>query len=158
LVGASGLGVARGNVVLEKVRDRQGAAREAAHRINLARLMIADPSRIDAQALAIQAWNSDHARIRSVGLSTSTVLLDKLPAVAADVCALWGMRDAVAIDTLEQRVEALRSAQPAAEVHLIPRAGHWLAYEAADQFNAIAREFLTKSDRSNQTACREVRR
>jgi pimeloyl-ACP methyl ester carboxylesterase len=152
LVGASGLGLARGNVVLEKVRNRQGEAREAAHRANLARLMIADPSRIDAQAIAIQAWNSDHARLRSVGLSTSTVLLDRLPAVSASVCALWGMRDAVAIDTLEQRVQALRSVQPAAEIHLIPHAGHWLAYEAAEQFNAITREFLATLDQSSPIA------
>jgi pimeloyl-ACP methyl ester carboxylesterase len=158
LVGASGLGVARGNVVLEKVRHREGGTREAAHRTNLARLMIAEPSNIDAQAIAIQAWNSDHARLRSVGLSTSSVLLDKLPAVTAHICALWGMRDAVAIDTLEQRVHALRSVQPAAEVYLIPQAGHWLAYEAAEEFNAITREFLAKSDQSSRLAFREARR
>jgi pimeloyl-ACP methyl ester carboxylesterase len=152
LVGASGLGVARGNVVLEKVRSLQGTGREAAHRVNLSRLMIADPLRIDAQAIAIQAWNSDHARLRSVGLSTGTVLLDRLPSVSAKVCALWGTRDAVAIDNLEQRVRALRAVQPAAEIHLIPRAGHWLAYEAAEQFNAITREFLAKSNESNTRA------
>jgi pimeloyl-ACP methyl ester carboxylesterase len=158
LVGASGLGIARGNVVLEKVRHLQGAAREAAHRVNLARLMIAESSHIDAQALAIQAWNSDHARLRSVGLSTSTALLDALSGVSANVCALWGTRDAVAVDTLEQRVQALRRVQPAAEIHLIPQAGHWLAYEAAEQFNAITGEFLTKSDQSNRVTYREARR
>lgn len=158
LVGASGLGVARGNVMLEKVRHHRGVAREAAHRANLAALMIAEPSHIDAQALAIQAWNSDHARLRSVGLSTSTALLDRLSAVSAKLCALWGMRDAVAIDTLEQRVQALRGMQPAAEIHLIPQAGHWLAYEAAEQFNAIVLEFLAKSDQSNRIAYREARR
>jgi pimeloyl-ACP methyl ester carboxylesterase len=149
LIGASGLGVSRGNIVLEKVRSREGEAREAAHRVNLSRLMIADPSRIDAQAIAIQAWNSDHARIRSVGLSTSTVLLDRLPDVSARVCAVWGARDAVAIDNLELRVQALRGVQPAADVHIVPQAGHWIAYEAADQFNAIARRFLATSDHSN---------
>lgn len=152
LVGASGLGLARGDVVLEKVRNRQGEAREAAHRANLARLMIADPLCIDAQAIAIQAWNSDHARLRSVGLSTSTVLLDRLPAVSARVCALWGMCDAVAIDTLDQRVRALRSVQPNAEIHLIPHAGHWLPYEAAEQLNAITREFLARLDQSSPIA------
>jgi pimeloyl-ACP methyl ester carboxylesterase len=120
--------------------------------------MIAEPLRIDAQAVAIQAWNSDHARIRSVGLSTSTVLLDRLPAVTAHLCALWGMCDAVAIDTLEQRVQALRSVQPASEIHLVPQAGHWLAYEAAEQFNAITREFLVKSDQSSRIAYLEARR
>jgi pimeloyl-ACP methyl ester carboxylesterase len=138
--------------VLEKVRNREGAAREAAHRANLARLMIADPLRIDEQAIAIQAWNSDHARLRSVGLSTSTVLLDRLQAVSARVCALWGARDAVAVDNLDQRVQALRRVQPAAEIHLVPYAGHWLAYEAAEQFNTITREFLAKSDHSNASA------
>jgi pimeloyl-ACP methyl ester carboxylesterase len=93
-----------------------------------------------------------------VGLSASTALLDRLSGVPAKVCALWGTRDAVAIGTLDQRVQALRSVQPEVEIHLIPQAGHWLAYEAAEQFNAITCEFLAKSDQSNRITYREARR
>jgi pimeloyl-ACP methyl ester carboxylesterase len=147
LVGASGLGLARGNVVLEKVRDKTGEARIAAHRRNLARLMIADPARIDAQALAIQAWNSDHARLRSVGLSTTTVLLDALGAASARLGAVWGACDAVARDTLAARLATLRRHDPKADLRIVGNAGHWVAYEAADAFNAIAAEMLDPAGR-----------
>ncbi len=142
LVGASALGQKRGDVTLETVRNKTGAERLAAHRANLERLMFADPSKIDAQALAIQAWNSDHARLRSAGLSTSTVLLDELRRVTARLCAIWGMEDAVARPTLEARMNALRGLQPGADVRTIAGAGHWTSYEAADEFNAVAAEML----------------
>lgn len=142
VVGASGLGLQRGNVVLEKVRDKTGEARMAAHRRNLARLMIADPARIDAAALAIQSWNSDHARIRSVGLSATTVLLDALGAASARLGAVWGACDAVARDTLAARMATLRRHDPKADLRIVENAGHWVAYEAADGFNAIAAEML----------------
>ena len=58
LVGSGGLGVIRGSAKLERVRNKTGAEREAAHRANLHRWMIADPARIDGAAVAIQDWNS----------------------------------------------------------------------------------------------------
>ncbi len=142
LVGASGLGLPRGDVTLHRVRDRVGPARIDAHRANLASLMLADPANIDALALAIQAWNSDHARLRSVGLSPSDVLLPSLRASTARLRAIWGARDAVALPTLPQRIALLRSLQPGADIRTIEGAGHWVAYEAAEAFNAMANEML----------------
>jgi pimeloyl-ACP methyl ester carboxylesterase len=142
LVGASGLGMERGDVRLESVRNKAGGDRMTAHRTNLQRLMFADPARIDPQALAIQAWNSDHARLRSVKLSTSSVLLDALRQATARLCAIWGAHDAVAGRTLGDRMALLRRLQPGADVRAIPGAGHWVAYEAADAFNAAATDML----------------
>ncbi len=53
LVGPGGLGGSPSSVQLVRVVLLSGEARRAAHRINLERLMFADPSRIDALALAI---------------------------------------------------------------------------------------------------------
>ena len=142
LVGASGLGVPRGDVTLEKVRSKTGEARVAAHRANLERLMIADPSLVDAQALAIQEWNTVHARIKSVGLSPSTALLDALADTRCALAAIWGGEDAVARLNLAERVAALSRLRPDAEVRIIPAAGHWVAYEAADAFNTALAAIL----------------
>ena len=146
LVGASGLGLPRGKVVLEKVRNKTGAERVEAHRANLASLMIHDPAKIDDQALAIQEWNTNHARLTSVGLSPSAILRDSLtealPRSHAKLCAVWGSEDAVSRDTMQARIAAMGALQPGADIRLIEGAGHWVAYEAADQFNAIALEML----------------
>ncbi len=142
LVGASGLGIERGNVVLERIRGKVGDAQVEAHRTNLERLMIADPRRIDAQALAIQDWNTRHARLRSVSLSGTPVLKDLLEGAPVRICAIWGSEDTVARDTLAERRQALLALQQDADIRLIPGAGHWVAYEAADRFNTMAAEML----------------
>ncbi len=137
LVGAGGLGTARAPVVLEKVRKLDGAARREAHIANLSRLMIADPAKIDAQAIAIQDWNSDHTRISSVSFAQSDVLAKALAGQNATLKAIWGEADAVARTSLAQRCEVLRSIDPGVEIAIVPTAGHWVAYEAAGPFNDI---------------------
>ena len=51
---------------------------------------------------------------------------------------IWGERDAPANPRAPQRVAALRELRPDADVRMIPGAGHWVAYEAPEQFNADA--------------------
>src|ERR1700748_2519459 len=65
IVGSSGAGPAGSAVALMKGRHLAGAERVAAHRINLGRLMIADPAKIDDLALAIQEWNTRHSRLKT---------------------------------------------------------------------------------------------
>ncbi len=138
LVGAGGLGTPRSPIALEKVRSKQGEARWQAHRTNLERLMIADPLKIDAQALAIQEWNTVHARISSVEFAASSVLRDALAEGGeARLKAIWGAEDAVARTTLAERCRILRVLRPDVEISLVSGAGHWVAYEAADAFNEL---------------------
>jgi len=136
LVGAGSLGVARNAVPLEKVRDKRDAARIAAHRFNLASLMIADPARIDDLALAIQEWNTVHARFRSRGFANAALLQEALAKTTAPLTAIWGERDQIAFGHIPQRCAAVREARPDAAIALIPDAGHWTAYEAPDAFDA----------------------
>ncbi len=142
ILGAGGLGTARSPVPLVKVRDKARAEREAAHRANLASLMIADPARIDALALEIQEANSAGARLRSRQFAPSATLLAALRRAPAPLTAIWGARDAVAWPNLAGRIAVLREARPDATVHVVRGAGHWVGYEAAGEVNAILRDAL----------------
>ncbi|MBO1074977.1 alpha/beta fold hydrolase [Roseomonas marmotae] len=137
LLGAGGLGLARVPTRLASVRNKQGEERAAAHRANLAMLMIADPARIDALALRIQAWNSDHARLRSRNLVLDGALRDVLPKIHAPLAMAYGERDAIAYPFMDQRRTLLAALRPEAGFHVIPRAGHWVQFEAAEAVNAL---------------------
>jgi pimeloyl-ACP methyl ester carboxylesterase len=137
LLGAAAMGLARVPVRLASVRDKQGEQRTAAHRANLAMLMIADPARIDPLALRIQAWNSDHARLNSRGLVKEGALRRILPEIRAPLAMVYGERDAIAFPFMDQRRAALAAARPEAAFHVVPRAGHWVQFEAAEATNAL---------------------
>jgi pimeloyl-ACP methyl ester carboxylesterase len=103
---------------------------------NLRVLMFADPDNIDALAIHLQAENIKRARFRSRPFAATDGLVKALAEVTAPLKTIWGTRDIIARDSLEQRLEILRRHHPELEVRLIEGAGHWVAYEAADRFNA----------------------
>ncbi len=63
IIGSSGVGAPGSAVKLEKVRHLEGQERWDTHRINLGRLMIADPAKIDDLAIVIQDWNTVRSRL-----------------------------------------------------------------------------------------------
>ncbi|MFC7737782.1 alpha/beta fold hydrolase [Roseomonas sp. GCM10028921] len=134
LLGAGSLGLPRQPVPLVPVRDRAGEDRVAAHRENLARLMIHDPARIDAEALAIQAWNSDHARFRSRSVTGPASLRDALEGSRLPLRVIYGEHDAIVVPHLADRIDFFRAR--GAEPLVVPGAGHWVAFEAAGAVNA----------------------
>jgi pimeloyl-ACP methyl ester carboxylesterase len=142
LVGAGGLVPMRRPILLEKVRGRSGEALMEAHRTNLSRMMIADPARIDALALSIQAWNSRHARLDTRGFVAEGALLRALRQLRVRVDAVWGAEDQPAYWGLPERQAALRALHPGARIRIVPGAGHWVAYEEPEGLNAALREFL----------------
>ncbi len=142
IVGSGGLGLPRGPPALVKVRHLAGAEREAAHRANLAALMIADPARIDPLALAIQDWNTRHSRLKSPLISRGTWLREALAAVHCPVGGIWGALDATSFPDIAAREAVMRALHPALRFTAIPGAGHWVAYEAADAFNAALSAML----------------
>ncbi|WP_052214830.1 alpha/beta fold hydrolase [Belnapia sp. F-4-1] len=144
LVGAGALGLPRQVTPLKKVRSETGEARLAAHRHNLATLMFADAGRIDALALEIQEANTMAARFRSRGFASTTSLKDAIARARAPVALLYGERDAIAFPEIERRFAALREVQPEAWTGLVPGAGHWVAYEAAESFNAMLADMLAR--------------
>jgi len=142
LVGSSGLDLPRDPVTLEKVRDKTGAEKMAGHRINLGRLMIHDPARIDDLAVIIQDWNSDHNRFDSRPLARAHTLQAALGKARAKMHSIWGDRDVTAYPYLDAREKLLRSTRPDFDFRLIANAGHWVAYEAADEFNPMLQDML----------------
>ncbi len=148
LLGAGGLVRPRAPMALERVRDKTGEELVQAHRTNLLRIMIADPARIDALAIAIQDWNARHARLDSPALIAGRPLAHSLPRLRVPVNAIWGERDQLAYYTLEDRIAALRAVCPAVELRIIPVAGHWVPYEHPDAFNATLAELLSGGRRA----------
>jgi len=108
--------------------------------------MIADPSRIDELAVYIQSQNAPRGRVRSRRFSRTDTLARALPLVKARLDGIWGERDATARSHLDERARVLRSFQPDARFEVIPGAGHWAQYEAADRFNQVLAE-ITATNR-----------
>jgi len=144
LIGTGGLGPPSRSVKLETVRDRTGDDRLAAHRENLLRMMLASPASVDALALEIQEQHSSRTRLNSGSMWISPVLHEALPRVQGRVHALWGEHEMDDKALLAARIGLLRDARPDAAVEIIPGAGHWLFYEAADLFNAKFRQILAE--------------
>ena len=144
VVGAASLGLPRPPLDLLKVRDKQGEERREAHRENLARLMIHDATRIDDTALDIQEFNTQHARLHSRGFASSAMLRDALMLAKAPLAGIWGEFDTVAWPDVRARLDVLRAIDPGLLEAVIPGAGHWVAYEAAGEFNAALLAILAQ--------------
>ncbi len=140
--GPGGMGGRARTLELVSVRHKQGAERIEAHRTNLAELMIHDPAKIDALALALQEWHSVRNRLRTPLLSRSMATVEAFGRVRAPVRAIYGEFDAPAYPDIRKRETMLRAARPDLDFRVIPGVGHWTAYEAPEQFNAMLLEML----------------
>jgi pimeloyl-ACP methyl ester carboxylesterase len=145
MIGPGGLVPPRAPMRLERVRDKTGEARIEAHRTNLLRIMLADPASVDPLAIAIQDWNSTHARLDTPALIAKRPLAESLPRLSLPVNAVWGERDQLPYWGLEERIAVVRQLSPKADIHVVPVAGHWLAYEDAPAFNAYLEDRLRRS-------------
>ena len=142
LIGTGGLGPPNRSVELVWVRDKTGTERLAAHRDNLLRMMLAEPASVDALALEIQEQNSQRARLNSGFMWMSRVLHDALPRVHGHVHGFWGEHEMADPAMLDARIALLRQARPDVEIKVLPRAGHWVFYEAAERFNTAILQIL----------------
>jgi pimeloyl-ACP methyl ester carboxylesterase len=144
LIGTGGLGPPNRSVELVRVRDRTGEDRIAAHRDNLLRMMLANPASVDALALEIQEQNTRQARLNSGFMWMSRALHDALPLVHGHVHAFWGEHEMPERAMLNVRIGLLRQVRPDVEIEVIPNAGHWVFYEAAERFNAALLRILAR--------------
>ena len=145
IIGSSGVGPPGSMVKLEKVRHLQGQDRLDTHRINLGRLMIYDPARIDDLAIRIQDWNTIRSRLRTPALSRGGAIMQAIDQLQSPLNAMWGQFDAPANPQGPCRVEVLRAHRPDADIRLLPGTGHWAAYESADVVNPILRQMLART-------------
>lgn len=112
-----------------------GPALDAAHRENLARLMLAQPESVDALALALHAINLPRDRMKLRRLSRTNILLDTLPTINCPVFGIWGREDVLYRGVQDQIAGALAVAPGFRTLTLIPNAGHWVQFERADAYN-----------------------
>ena len=107
--------------------------------------MIADPAKIDDLAIAIQDWNTVRSRLRTPAISRSGAIMQRDRPVA------------IAAERHVGRTRRARQPQgsgargdpacplPDADIRLIPKTGHWAAYESADTVNAMLLEMLART-------------
>jgi 2-hydroxy-6-oxonona-2,4-dienedioate hydrolase len=136
LVGAPGFGLRSGRLPLTSWRqETEVAARNAAHRSNLATLMLYRDSAIDDLAVALQAANVPRDRMHRRKLALTDILLKKLPEIRCRVDAIYGEQDALYVGKLEHLEELLKTAPRFGELVRVPEAGHWVQYEAGAAFD-----------------------
>jgi pimeloyl-ACP methyl ester carboxylesterase len=109
--------------------------RDDVHRTNLHMLMISDVSKIDRAALDLQALNVRRARFNSRQFAPTDHLARALRSVTADITAIWGDNDQIALPTVEARLAVLREIYPALRSVIIEHSGHWVMYEQPQAFN-----------------------
>lgn len=144
LIGVAALGM-RADPREPFAKERTGMSAEeraAVYHQNLAVLMFADPAKIDALAIHLQAENIQRARFRSRPFAATDALAVALADITAPVNTIWGTRDIIAKPSLDARLDVLRRHHPELRVRLIEGAGHWVMYEAADTFNATFLDLL----------------
>jgi pimeloyl-ACP methyl ester carboxylesterase len=112
----------------------------AVHSYNLGAFMIRDPDHIDALAVHLQTENTRRARLKSRPIAATDTLARALRHVTARITAAWGGEDVTAAPYLDSRRNLLRAIQPDCRFEVIPGAGHWVQYEAAERINALLAE------------------
>jgi len=149
LVGSSGMALPREKLLLvRRTSDMTDSARAEANLENLKRLMIADVARIDDLAIAIHHRNDAQARLRSRQMSFGDSLAQALPKLGSSdiqLDGIWGARDVTAAPWVAERRQLLRDCCPSSRFTIIENAGHWVAYEAAEQFNSVLNNYLNGS-------------
>lgn len=137
LVGSASMGLRRAPMREMQPPRRDMSAAEIAElqRANLGILMFADPGRIDDLAVRLQVENVARARVKSRRFAPVDLLGPVLPRVTAPLGGIWGERDVTAYPWVDDRRDLLCRSQPGAFFAVIPGAGHWVMYEAAETFN-----------------------
>ena len=113
-----------------------GEARVAVHRHNLLQLMLAHDESATPLAVALHAANVERDRLRRRRLMLTAALLPVLPTLACAVHGIWGAEDVLYRHRLPLIGRVLASAPGFQSLDLLPQAGHWVQFEAAEAFNA----------------------
>ena len=144
IVGAPSLGVGAGKrMPLTAWRHlKTQDERNAAHRSNLASLMLLHEESIDELAIGIQAANVVRDRMAGRRLAFTDALARALQTVACPVHAIYGAQDAIYRGYTDELSAALQAVPNMQSVDFIADAGHWVQYERAEPFNHVLTEVL----------------
>ncbi|MDP2004106.1 MAG: alpha/beta fold hydrolase [Rubrivivax sp.] len=123
----------------EALANGDDAALQDAMRHNLELHMLAGPANEEALAIHLQACQ--RTRFHSKRLSRAASLGDSLQALRCPVLLAWGEHDVTASPHALAPLLAARCTQ--AQTRVVPGAGHWVQYEAADAVNRLLVGWLT---------------
>jgi|SRR5581483_11552419 pimeloyl-ACP methyl ester carboxylesterase len=117
-------------------------------RHNLLVNMLSDPASVTEEAIDIQAEGVRRARFDSRKVSAGGTLLGDLAQATCAVRVLWGVGDDSAFRPADLLLDEIRAAvDGTADIHRIPAAGHWSAYENAPEVNRLMLEFFARYTR-----------
>ena len=138
-VGAGGLKATRksGPKLRKLLADMPPETLAQEARRNLEILMFHDPAKIDGVAIHMQILNTTRAKTRSREMGQAYKLSEVLPRVKTPFTGIWGEFDSTTYPHIQERIDLFRALQPNFEMNIIPGAGHWVAYEAAEAFNKV---------------------
>src|SRR5258706_11350999 len=114
-------------------------------RHNLLVNMLSDPASVSEDTVDIQVDLVRRTRFDSRKVSGGGTLLGDLAEVArrgGRIRLLWGERDDSAFRPASLLIGEIQAVVPALDVHRIPKAGHWSAYENAPEVNRLLLEFF----------------
>jgi pimeloyl-ACP methyl ester carboxylesterase len=112
-------------------------------RHNLLVNMLSDPANVTEEAVDIQAEGVRRARFDSRRVSGGGTLLGDLARLTCRIRLLWGERDDSAFRPASLLIGEIRAAVGMLDLHRIPGAGHWSAYENAAEVNRLMLEFFS---------------
>jgi pimeloyl-ACP methyl ester carboxylesterase len=112
-------------------------------RHNLLVNMLSDPASVTEEAVDIQADGVRRTRFDSRKVSAGGTLLGDLAALSCRLRVLWGERDDSQFRPASLLIGEIRSAVGTLDVHRIPAAGHWSAYENSAEVNRRMLEFFS---------------
>ncbi|WP_313296957.1 alpha/beta hydrolase [Diaphorobacter sp.] len=137
LVGAPAMGVVpQRQFELKAWRHLPPEAQLAAHRFNLAALMLRDTALIEGEALALHVGNVVRDRMQRRRLAHTDILARSLPQVHCPVHAIYGESDSLYKEWISALEQAYAKAAPDFRgFALIPEAGHWVQYERPAAFH-----------------------
>ena len=139
--------LAQPNQLLERWRDITDVAeRVRILKRNLGSLMLAHEATMDPLALHIYATDVVRARIRPAKFINDRdfTMIERLPCKVAGIA---GDLDPLGVPSPAAQGEALLKARPDARFRLIRNAGHWVSFEAPEEFNSTLRELLDTPQR-----------
>jgi 2-hydroxy-6-oxonona-2,4-dienedioate hydrolase len=121
-------------------------------RHNLLVNMLSDPASVSEDTVDIQVDLVRRTRFDSRRVSGGGTLLVDLAEVArrgGRIRLLWGERDDSAFRPASLLIGEIQAAVPGLDVHRIPKAGHWSAYENASEVNRLLLEFFGRGAEDN---------
>jgi len=112
-------------------------------RHNLLVNMLSDPASVGEEAVDIQADGVRRARFDSRKVSGGGTLLGDLTQLTCKIRLLWGERDDSPFRPADRLIGEIHAAVATLDLHRIPGAGHWSAYENAAEVNRLMLEFFS---------------